>query len=175
VDETRNPAAFQSARETSVGERGVAEVMAATTASPASTQRIRTGRILDAAPFVNGISASQISPGHDIIVKPFVFGNVAVQESAVIAQRLRAAPLVNPRSQFRKIFWLQLFDGLFDFLNLAHKQILAFANGTFQVLFKHVQTSALPMKPAPPVTSARASEKSFGFMSMRPFLPTRIP
>src|SRR5258708_6002701 len=29
-----------------------------------------------------------------------------------------------------------------------------------------VQTSALPMKPAPPVTSTRASEKSFGFMTI---------
>ena len=28
------------------------------------------------------------------------------------------------------------------------------------------QTSALPMKPAPPVTRTRASEKSFGFISL---------
>src|ERR1035437_535714 len=28
----------------------------------------------------------------------------------------------------------------------------------------NAQTRALPMKPAPPVTSTRASEKSFGFM-----------
>jgi hypothetical protein len=34
---------------------------------------------------VNGISATQNSPGHAVIVQPFVFRSVTVQESTVTA------------------------------------------------------------------------------------------
>jgi hypothetical protein len=102
----------------SVGERGEAEVTAATTTSAESGQRTRTGWILDALPSVKGISASQISPGEGVIVKPFVLWNVAVQKCAVVANRC-CAPL-HPLGKLREIFRRKLFNQLFDFLNLAH-------------------------------------------------------
>jgi hypothetical protein len=73
---------------------------------------------LDALPSVNGISASQISPGDGVIVKPFVLWNVAVQKGAMFAS-CRRAPL-HPLGKFREIFRRKLFDHLLNFLNLAH-------------------------------------------------------
>ncbi len=74
---------------------------------------------LNAKPSVNGMSASQLSPGDGAIVKPFVLGSVAVQKSTVVADNF-PAPLVNPFDQLRKIRGRQLLDGAFDFLNCAH-------------------------------------------------------
>jgi hypothetical protein len=74
---------------------------------------------LDALPSVNGIAASQISPGDGVIVKPFVLGSVAVQESAVVADSF-PAPSVNPFDQLGKILRRQLLNSPLDFLNLAH-------------------------------------------------------
>src|ERR1039458_8860151 len=100
---TRKPSACQSCKETLLVERGFAEVTAATTASPASSQSTSTGRIFEALPSVNGISASQISPGDGVIVKPFVRGREAVQKCAVVADTLSLPLAVNPFDQFRKI------------------------------------------------------------------------
>jgi hypothetical protein len=88
----------------------------------------------------------------------------------MIVQRLRAAPLINPRDQFRKIFRWQLFDGLFDFLNLAHKQILAFANGIFQVLFNHQPKTCAKINGATIV----ASDSMMNFGVFTPSLPQVI-
>ena len=84
MDATRKPAAGQNCKATSVGERGGAEVMAATTTSAASVQSTKTGRSLEAAPLVKGMSAIQTSPGSGIVVKTFVLGGVAVKEGAVV-------------------------------------------------------------------------------------------
>ena len=84
VEATRNPAADQFCKFTSVVERGCAEVMAATTASPASVQRTKTGRSFEAAPLVKGMSAIQTSPGFGIVVKTLVLRGVAVEEGTVV-------------------------------------------------------------------------------------------
>ena len=112
------PASFVKTRR--VEERVAAEVTAATTASPASSQSTRTGRIFEALPSVNGMSASQISPGDGVIVKPFVARSIAVQKSRVVAGMLNFSFAVNPRGQFQKNFGRQLLDRIFNFLNLAH-------------------------------------------------------
>ncbi len=124
LETTRKPSTCQSSNETSLAERGAAEVTADTTASPKSNQSTSTGRILDALPSVNGISASQISPGNGIVVKPFVARSVAVQKSGMVAGILLFPLAVNPRGQFRKIFGRKLLNGAFDFLNSAHAEKL---------------------------------------------------
>ncbi len=48
---------------TSVGERGAAEVTAATTASSPSNHRTNKGRFFEPLPLVKGMSATQNSPG----------------------------------------------------------------------------------------------------------------
>jgi hypothetical protein len=120
VDGTRRPEACQFTRETSDGERGGAEVTAATTQSAESRHRIRTGRIFDALPSVKGIFASQISPGDGIVVKPFIFRRITVQKWAMAARTLKLPLAINPGSQFQKIFMRQLFNGLFDLLDFTH-------------------------------------------------------
>lgn len=103
---------------------------AATTASPASSQSTSTGRIFEALPSVNGISASQMSPGDGVIVKPFVRRRVAVQKSTVVADG--AGALLHPRSQFREIFRWKLFNHLLDFFHFAHGVNLQFSAGNFK-------------------------------------------
>jgi hypothetical protein len=139
VEATRKPAGCQSVKITSVGERGGAEVTAATTTSAESSQRRRTGRILDALPSVKGISASQIAPGDGVIVKPFVCGSVAVQKCAVAARGLNLTLAVNPVGQFRKIFRPKFFNCVFNFLNFAHVEKLqpTVARGKFIFLPHH--------------------------------------
>jgi len=78
VEATRKPAAAQFCKATSVGVRGWAEVMAATTTSAASVHSTKTGRSFEAVPFVKGISAIQTSPGCGIVVKTLVLRGVAV-------------------------------------------------------------------------------------------------
>jgi len=78
VEATRNPAADQFCKATSVAERGCAEVTAATTTSAESVQRTNTGRNFEAAPLVKGMSAIQTSPGCGIVVKSLVLRSVAV-------------------------------------------------------------------------------------------------
>jgi hypothetical protein len=75
---------------------------------------------MDELPSVNGISASQISPGNGIVVKPFVTGSVAVQKSGVVAGVLPFPLVVKPRRQFGKIFRWKRLNGLLNFLNSAH-------------------------------------------------------
>jgi hypothetical protein len=75
---------------------------------------------LAALPSVKEISASQISPGDGIVVKPFVAGDVAVQKGGVVTDALSLPLTVNPFDEFRKIFGRKLFNGAFDFLNCAH-------------------------------------------------------
>src|ERR1019366_5318759 len=120
AEATRSPSACQSCKGTSLADRGAAEVTAATTESAASSQSTSTGRIFAALPSVNGMSASQISPGDGVIVKPFVRWRVAVQKSAVVADIVSLPLPVNPFDQFRKIFGRKLLDSAFDFLNCAH-------------------------------------------------------
>ncbi len=51
------------------------------------------------------MSASQISPGDGVIVKPFVLWSVAIQKSAVVSNALALSLPINPSNQLRKIFW----------------------------------------------------------------------
>ena len=132
MEATRKPAADQFCKATSVAQRGAAEVTAATTTSEASIQSTRTGRSFEAVPLVKGISATQISPGCGIVVKPLILEGIAVQESAVIArgyffvvngrrQELKLlASLVNPSGQFGELPEGEFLYSPFNFLNLAH-------------------------------------------------------
>jgi len=95
-------------------------VTAATTQSAASNQSISTGRIFDARPFVNGIFASQISPGNGIVVETFVLWSVAIQERCVIARPWILSLLIHPRDKFGKVFRRQLLDSAFDLFDFAH-------------------------------------------------------
>jgi hypothetical protein len=132
---TRTPAPNQFCKPTSVGEHGCEDGTAATNTSAESIHKTKTGRILEATPFVKGISASQSSPGCGIVVKTFVLWGVAVEEGPVVASsrdvvagRRRdfqsLAGLVNPKSQFDKVRYRKFFNCPFDFLNLAHEGIL---------------------------------------------------
>src|SRR5208282_5636601 len=84
VEATRNPAADQFCKATSVVERDCTDVTAATTTSAASVQRTNTGRSFEATPLVKGMSAIQTSPGSGIVVKTLVLWSVAVEEGAVV-------------------------------------------------------------------------------------------
>lgn len=88
VDSLRSPEAFQSTSVTSTGERGLAEVTAATTTSSPSSQRIRTGRFFDPLAFVNGMFATQNSPGRIVIVQTFVLRRVTIQKCRVITNQV---------------------------------------------------------------------------------------
>src|SRR5262249_47947810 len=72
-----------------VGERGAAEVTAATTTSAASTHRTSTGRTLEALWVVYGMSASQNSPAWGGIVQSFVLRGASIQEGAGPPRRTR--------------------------------------------------------------------------------------
>lgn len=88
VDAQRNPDGCQSESGTSNSERGDALVTAAATASAPSSHRIKTGRFFVPPPDVNGILATQNSPGRIVIVQTFVLGCVTIQECRVISRRL---------------------------------------------------------------------------------------
>jgi hypothetical protein len=125
VEGTRKPALDQSLSGTSLALRGWTDVTAATTTSFASTQRIKTGRTLDAKPLVKGISASQISPARGIVVKSLVLGRVAVQKSFVVAQgRRRFGKLlpaaIKPRRELNKIAQRKLLHCSLNLFDLAH-------------------------------------------------------
>ncbi len=144
VDGRRNPSDDQSSRVTSVTERGGADVAAATTASSASIHSTITGRRLAATPLVNGISATQISPGCGIVVEPLILRPVAVQEGTMITQcagvvcgRFRfgirgrgirrtpsdgslSLPLIQPGSQLPELLRRKSVDGSLDLFDRAH-------------------------------------------------------
>lgn len=130
VDATRNPSADQSCKRTSAGERGPAEVTAATITSAASTHNTRTGRSFEAVPLVKGISASQISPGNGIVVEAVVTRGVAVQERAVVAKRswplttsLLTHPLLQPGGQFPEAADRKLLNKALNLFDFAHGRI----------------------------------------------------
>ena len=85
VDGRRKPAAFQSASVTSNSERGVAVVTAAATKSELSSHRTNVGRFLEPRELVNGMSATQNSPGRIVIIEPFILRRVTIQQRGMIA------------------------------------------------------------------------------------------
>jgi hypothetical protein len=108
VEGTRSPLAFQSASVTSVAERGGADVTAEATACCPSSQSTSTGRFFEPLPSVNGISATQNSPGRIVVIEPLIFRRIAAQECRMISDRYLGGGLVCRLNRDQPMTWSDL-------------------------------------------------------------------
>src|SRR3954451_20581529 len=102
VEARLRPDVCQSVSSTSKFDRAFAVVTAATITSVPSVQRTKTGRFFVPPPLVNGILATQNSPGRIVIVQPFVLGCETIHKRRVIANRSPFCPGGFGRRRYRQ-------------------------------------------------------------------------